>query len=72
MQVRIQVTINGEPRDIPGGLTLRGMLLHLGVDPQRVAVELNRAIVRQAAWDDTRIEEDAKIEIVEFVGGGNR
>ena len=72
MQVRIQVTINGEPRDIPGGLTLRGMLLHLGVDPQRVAVELNRAIVRQAAWHDTRIEEDAKIEIVEFVGGGNR
>ncbi len=48
------------------------MLVHLGLDPQRLAVELNRAIVGKAQWDAKVVEDDAKVEIVEFVGGGCR
>jgi sulfur carrier protein len=72
MGLRIEVAVNGEKREIPAGLNVRQVLLHLRVDPQRVAVELNRAIVSKAVWDATNVEADANIEIVEFVGGGNR
>jgi thiamine biosynthesis protein ThiS len=67
----ILVEINGERREIPAGLNVRGLLDHLGVDTARVAVELNREIVRKAAWDSTRIESGAQIEVVMFVGGGS-
>jgi thiamine biosynthesis protein ThiS len=66
----IEVTINGESTRISAGLTVRQMLVHSGVDPQRVAVELNRRIVRKPDWDATLVEAGANIEIVEFVGGG--
>lgn len=70
MELRIKIAVNGDKREIPAGLNVREMLVHLGLDPQRVAVELNRSIVRKAHWDATPVEADAKVEIVEFVGGG--
>jgi thiamine biosynthesis protein ThiS len=42
----------------------------LNLDPQRVAIELNRAIVKRERWPDTTIASGAEIEIVQFVGGG--
>ena len=72
MGLRIEIAVNGEKREIPAGLNVRQMLIHLGLDPQRVAVELNRAIVGKARWDATLVEADANVEIVEFVGGGCR
>ncbi len=62
--------MNGEPAAVPEGLTVLGLLGHLGVDGGRVAVELNREIVRKAAWAETMVEAGAKVEIVQFVGGG--
>ena len=70
MELRIEVAVNGEKRQIPAGLNVRQMLLHLKLDPQRVAVELNRTIVRKSKWDSTSVEAYANIEIVEFEGGG--
>jgi sulfur carrier protein len=66
----ITVSVNGEGRSVPGGLTVRGLLLHLGLDPQRLAVELDRAIVRKSEWDAMEVRDGAQVEIVEFVGGG--
>lgn len=68
----ISVEINGEAKQIPAGLNVLLLLQHLGIDTQRVAVELNRDIVRKAQWESTPIGADAKIEIVMFVGGGSR
>jgi thiamine biosynthesis protein ThiS len=42
----------------------------LDLDPQRVAVELNREIVRRESWQSTEVADGAEIEIVQFVGGG--
>lgn len=64
------VSVNGEHRLIPQGLNIRTLLQHLGIAPDRVAVELNRQIVRQPAWDTATIDSGAEIEIVQFVGGG--
>ncbi|HYP08803.1 MAG TPA: sulfur carrier protein ThiS [Bryobacteraceae bacterium] len=66
----IGVTVNGESRSIPYGLTVIQVLEWLGVEPARVAVELNRGIVRQADWATTAVDAGAQIEIVQFVGGG--
>ncbi len=66
----ISVEINGEPRQIPASLNVRGLLEHLQIDTARVAIELNKEIVRKAAWDLTPVEAGAQIEIVMFVGGG--
>jgi thiamine biosynthesis protein ThiS len=67
----IEVAVNGQPKRVPAGLNVTGLLAALGVEGSRVAVELNRAIVRKPEWDSTAIDEGAKIEIVWFVGGGS-
>jgi thiamine biosynthesis protein ThiS len=66
----IQIVVNGEPRAVDGGLTLARLLLDLGLDPARVAVELDRRIVRRAEWEETAVSDGARLEIVQFVGGG--
>lgn len=64
------ILVNGERRETPAGLSVLGLLEHLLVDPSRVAVELNRYIVRKTAWPDTVVPDGAHVEIVQFVGGG--
>jgi thiamine biosynthesis protein ThiS len=68
----IEVVLNGEPRRVPEGLTVDKLLGYLEMDPSRVAVELNREIVRQPAWAESPVLEGAQIEVVWFVGGGSR
>jgi thiamine biosynthesis protein ThiS len=67
---QIQVAINGEVRSIPQGQTIRQLLESLDLDPARVAVELDRRIVKPPDWAVTPIAGGAHLEIVQFVGGG--
>jgi thiamine biosynthesis protein ThiS len=46
------------------------MLEHLKVGPDRIAVELNRRIIKRSEWDSTSLRDQDKVEIVQFVGGG--
>jgi thiamine biosynthesis protein ThiS len=66
----ISITINGEAALVPTDLNILDLLAHLGLDPARVAVELDRLIVRRPEWATTRVEAGARFEIVTFVGGG--
>ncbi len=66
----MNVTINGELREIPDGLNISGMLEHLGMPRERVAIERNLNILPRANWSETRIEPNDNFEIVQFVGGG--
>lgn len=66
----IPIVINGEAQQVPAGLNIRNLVAHLGLDPGRVAVELNRRLVRKPEWDATAVEAGAVLEIVTFVGGG--
>jgi sulfur carrier protein len=66
----IQVVLNGEPRSIPAGLTVDRLLVFLEMDPSRVAVELDRAIVRKPDWTAAEVHDGAQLEVVWFVGGG--
>jgi thiamine biosynthesis protein ThiS len=64
------VTINGERREIPEGLNVSGLLEHLGMAAERVAIERNLDILPRARWATAQVEPDDRFEIVHLVGGG--
>lgn len=66
----IRVTLNGEQRELPEGLTVAALLAHLGVKAARVAVEVNEAVVVKDRYEGHVIGPGDSIEIVAFVGGG--
>jgi thiamine biosynthesis protein ThiS len=66
----MRVKVNGEVRNVPDGVNLRRLLEILTLPEQRVAVELNREVVRRDDWEATRLTENDRIEVVHFVGGG--
>jgi sulfur carrier protein len=69
-QATIRVTINGAPQEVPGGLTVQGLVAHLGLDRGPVAVEVNREIVPRAQHAGTFVNAGDAVEIVHLVGGG--
>jgi sulfur carrier protein len=66
----VKIVLNGEEREVPAGATLGKLIEGLSVAPERVAVELNREVVRRALWRETALTEGDRVEIVHFVGGG--
>lgn len=66
----MQLTVNGESREVPDGLTVRGLIEHLGLGDGPVAVERNRAVVPRAEHASAELVEHDVVEIVHFVGGG--
>ena len=66
----IQVVVNGASREVPSGLTVRGLLEHLALTDGPVAVEINREIVPRAKHVECMVSAGDAIEIVHFVGGG--
>ncbi|HEV8592545.1 MAG TPA: sulfur carrier protein ThiS [Pyrinomonadaceae bacterium] len=66
----VSIVLNGEQREIPDELALDKFLEHFELPLQRVAVEVNREVIRRALWPDTIIKDADKIEVVHFVGGG--
>ena len=67
---QIRIVVNGQERAAPAGLNVTALLDYLGIEADRVAVELDRAIVRKQAWAATEVPDGANLEIVQFVGGG--
>jgi thiamine biosynthesis protein ThiS len=63
------VKVNGDDREIPPGTTVRGLVQQFKLVPEKVAVEINRRLVRAEKYDQPLNEAD-EIEIVTFVGGG--
>ncbi|HMF58427.1 MAG TPA: sulfur carrier protein ThiS [Pyrinomonadaceae bacterium] len=68
---QLRVLINGEIRDVSENINLAELIKFLQLAPERVAIELNRSVVRRNEWAQTALTEDDRIEIVQFVGGGS-
>jgi thiamine biosynthesis protein ThiS len=66
----IPVTVNGETREIPAGLDIPGLLAHLGLPSDRVAIERNLEILPRSQWRSTVVQSGDRFEIVHLVGGG--
>jgi len=66
----VTITLNGEPFELVGPLTVSALLTTLDIDARRVAVEHNLVVVKRPAFETTEIREGDEVEIVNFVGGG--
>jgi sulfur carrier protein len=66
----MRLTVNGENKNVPDGLTVRGLIEHLGLIEGPVAVEKNRSVVPRAEHTTTPLHDGDVVEIVHFVGGG--
>ena len=66
----ITLKVNGENRRFPAPQTIATLLESLGISADRVAVEMNKTIVRKRDWSQTSTTDGSQIEIVQFVGGG--
>jgi thiamine biosynthesis protein ThiS len=64
------VIINGDSHSFDQALPLRALLVELGLDPTKVAVERNLEIVVRSTYDDVIIDDGDALEIVHFIGGG--
>lgn len=63
------VKVNGEARDLPEGTTVSGLIEQFKLTPDKVAIELNRRLIRSEKYD-TPLKAGDEVEIVTFVGGG--
>ena len=64
------ITLNGEPFELGGPVTVTELLARLEIDARRVAVEHNVVVLKRAAFAETVVRDGDQIEIVNFVGGG--
>ena len=66
----MQIVINGQTQQVASSISLQELIQSLDLKADRVAVELNRQIVRRDRWQETQLRDQDRLEIVHFVGGG--
>ena len=67
----LSLTVNGDTRSVPAGISLSDFLASLKLDPRLVVVEHNRTILRDRdAYPSIVLGAGDNLEIVHFVGGG--
>ena len=66
----MEIRLNGETYQAPAGTSVADLVRQLGLPADRVAVELDRRIVRRPQWAATPLQTGAAVEIVQLVGGG--
>ena len=64
------IVVNGETKEIRKEINLGELLDLLALPSERIAIELNREVVRKKDWANITIKDADKIEVVHFVGGG--
>jgi thiamine biosynthesis protein ThiS len=66
----ITITLNGDPHQLPGEVSVEQLVELLKMKPNRVAVELNREVILKARYAETIIRSGDVVEVINFVGGG--
>jgi sulfur carrier protein len=66
----IEIELNGEPYSLDAPLPVSSLLTELKLKPNRVAVEINRAVIPKAEYDRTIVQNGDHVEVINFVGGG--
>lgn len=66
----MQIILNGDPLTVENGLTLADLVKTLGPDPRGIAIERNLEIVPKSEHATTLLEDNDRLEVVQFVGGG--
>ncbi|WP_313434475.1 sulfur carrier protein ThiS [Novosphingobium sp.] len=70
MAAELSLVVNGEPRRVPAGSSIADLVSSIGLDPKKVAVELNGEIAPRSTLAEVALSDGDVLEIVHFVGGG--
>ena len=70
MAEAIQIQVNGEERGCPADATVEDLLRELAIKTERVAVELNLEILDRKEFDQRKLKQGDRVEILSFIGGG--
>jgi sulfur carrier protein len=66
----LALIVNGEPRALPPGCTVEGLVRTLGLDRRRIAVAVNRHVIPRSDFTSRLLTSGDRVEILEAVGGG--
>ena len=66
----MKIIVNGEKISLPQNSNIEDLILHLGYQNQRIAIEINESIIPKSSYSITLFKELNKIEIITAVGGG--
>lgn len=66
----MQITVNGNPRDVPDHITVLDLMRDLGVKPEITAVQRNEDVINRKAVASTVLQEGDAVELIRIVGGG--
>ena len=66
----MKIFVNGDQKDFDTAISLADLITQLDLPAARIAIELNREVVRRSDWGSTMLRDEDRIEIVHFVGGG--
>jgi sulfur carrier protein len=69
-RAQVAILLNGEPASFPRGLTISGLIAHLGLPEEGVAVAVGSRVVPRGEHDSCRLEAGQKVELIQAVGGG--
>jgi thiamine biosynthesis protein ThiS len=66
----VKLTLNGEIHTLPDGLTVTGLIAHLGLPNKKIAVERNLEVIPKSTFGEVILTEGDRLEIIHFIGGG--
>ena len=66
----MNIFINGKVSEVKKNINIQDILRMNNINDENIVVEINKTVISKKYWDDTRIEENDKIEIITAVGGG--
>ncbi|QGZ41192.1 sulfur carrier protein [Pseudoduganella flava] len=66
----MDIVLNGEPRQVPQGQTLRELVAALELEGQALALAVNRSVVPRQRWGDVALSAQDRVDIVRAIGGG--
>ena len=69
-RIEMNIHLNGDDTTVPDGLTVMGLVRHLGFEPGWVVVEHNLDALDRGRWEDTPLSPGDQVELVRFMGGG--
>lgn len=70
MAEKTEIILNGRKREVSMSSTLEDLVSELGLQRDRIAIELNLGIVTRQRWAEHRLQDGDRVELVHFVGGG--
>lgn len=66
----IEVQINGMTQQLPAGLSLAQLLIHLQLQERRLAIEYNLDVIPRSEYATVCLQQGDRLEIVHAIGGG--